>query len=155
MGSLEKMSSLGIIVAPVKAQAGKEVGGQVFRFDIFKGVESPEGKVVKVRSVGSAYLREGFKTYCMSLKTFLKDEFYLLPSNQEGQEADFVILTREPAMHLKRKYFWNSVGEGRAMEGVNSGLLKLSWDVLGSDFYMSFHPLSMRATGEVESENAA
>ena len=73
-----------------------------------------------MRSVGAAYLRDGIKTYEVTLKTFLKDEFFRLPNHKADLKADFVILTREPAQTLKRKYFWNSVGLGQIMDGISA-----------------------------------
>src|ERR1700690_3798987 len=90
----------------------------VYRFDVFKGTVDENGKVTKVKSVGSAYVREGLSTYTLHLKTFLKDTFYLL-QNTKSPSPDFVILTREPSQNMSRKYFWNSVGEGHVLDGPN------------------------------------
>lgn len=116
----------------------------VYRFDIFKGVKDAEGKVIKAKAVGSAYIREGLKTYTVHLKTFLKDTFYLLPNTRPDiSDADFVILTREPAQNSGKKYFWNNVGEGRMLKDANHGIMQLSWDVLiANDLYMTLHPIN-------------
>lgn len=124
-----------------KAEDGKTV--TVYRFDIFKGSRDGFGKITKVKSVGSAYLREGLKTYTVHLKTLLKDTFYLLPNTREGINADFVILTREPAQISGRKYFWNSVGEGHILDGQNVGIMELSWDILGAGLFMTLHPINV------------
>jgi hypothetical protein len=117
----------------------------VYRFDIFKGVKGSDGKVSKIKSVGSSYIREGLKTYTVHLKALLKDTFYLLPNTKPTTtDAEFVILTREPAQNSGKKYFWNNVGEGRVLDGVNHGLMQLSWDVLmADDIYMTLHPLNV------------
>lgn len=117
----------------------------VYRFDIFKGAQNSDGKVVKIKSVGSAYIREGLKTYTVHLKAFLKDTFYLLPNSKPvHSDADFVILTREPAQNAGRKYFWNNVGEGRILDGANHGIMRLSWDVMmADDIYMTLHPINV------------
>lgn len=116
----------------------------VYRFDLFKGVKDLEGKVKKIKTVGSAYIREGLKTYTVHLKTLLKDTFYLLPnSKQTMSNADFVILTREVAQNPGKKYFWNNVGEGRVLNGENEGIMELIWDILGPDLYMTLHPINV------------
>src|SRR5687768_10220698 len=107
-----------------------------YRFDIFKGQMGTDEKIKKVRSVGSAYLKDGQRTYIVNLKTFLNEKFFLLPNSKPENKFDFVILTREPAQNISRKYFWNNVGEGIFLEGLNHGLMKLSWDVLANDLYM-------------------
>ena len=113
----------------------------VTRFDIFKGYKDPSGKVNKIKSVGSAYIRHGLRTYTVHLKTFLKDTFYLLENTRQiTSNADFVILTREPAQHSGKKYFWNSVGDGRVLDGDNERLMELSWDLLPGDVYLDMSP---------------
>jgi len=114
---------------------------QSFRFDIFKGEIGSDGKVRRVRSVGAAHILQGCKTYTVHLKTFLEDVFYLLPEEKKITSADFLIYTREDSRLSGRKYFWNLVGEGKILDGVNAGFMKLSFDVLGSDsIYMNLHP---------------
>jgi hypothetical protein len=122
----------------------------VYRFDVFKGILDENGKVIKTKSVGSAYVREGLSTYTVHLKTFLKDTFYLL-QNTKSPSPDFVILTREPAQNLNRKYFWNSVGEGIVLDGLNKGIMKLNWDVVGTDLYMTVEPISVTEIAANES----
>jgi hypothetical protein len=127
-----------------------------YRFDIFKGVETESGKVEKIRSVGSASLRDGFNTYLIQLKTLLDDRFYMLPSKDPSTGPDFVILTRELARNSNRKYFWNMVGEVRAMSAPNQGILKLSWDLFGEDLYLNTHPKkSYEASAPVPIQEAA
>jgi hypothetical protein len=116
----------------------------------FKGTLDENGKVIKTKSVGSAYVREGLSTYTVHLKTFLKDTFYLL-QNTKSPSPDFVILTREPAQNLNRKYFWNSVGEGIILDGLNKGIMKLNWDVVGTDLYMTIEPISVTEIAPNES----
>jgi hypothetical protein len=116
---------------------------QLSRFDIFKGTEDQSGKIVKIKSVGSAYIREGLKTYTVHLKTLLKDSFYLLPNSKDEVFSDYVILTREPAQNSGRKYFWNNVGDGNRMTGMNSGLMSLSWDLFADDLYMNVAPIKV------------
>lgn len=117
----------------------------LYRFDLFKGVLDGSGKVVKIRSVGSAYVREGLKTYTVHLKGLLKDTFYLLQNTKpRTTDAEYVLLTREPSQQSGRKYFWNNVGEGRILDGVNHGLMHLTWDVfMADDLYMTLHPVNV------------
>jgi hypothetical protein len=128
------------------AQARAENQAKVYRFDIFKGVEDSEGKVQKIRSVGSAQLLEGAKTYTVYLKTLLKDVFFLLPEQKRMTRGDYVILTREPSQTAGRKYFWNNIGECYLLDGANAGLMRLSFDLFGAeDIYMSLHPINREA----------
>jgi hypothetical protein len=127
----------------------------VYRFDVFKGKQDETGKVVKVVSVGAAYLREGMKTYTLSLKTFLNDKFYLLPNSKPESSADFVILTRELAQNLTRKYFWNNVGVGRLLDGANKGLMALEWYMLADNVYMNLHPANVTELPEAAKADAA
>ena len=112
-----------------------------WRFDIFKGAKDNEGRVHRIKSVGSAYLVDGKKTYTIRLKTLLHDVFYLLPDEKKLTTADFVILTREPSRNPRRKYFWHNVGSGAILTGENSGFVQLSLDLFGSnDIYMNLYP---------------
>ena len=105
----------------------------VFRFDIFKGVVDAFGRVQKIKSVGHALINEGASTYTIHLKSFLKDQFFMLPERTHADRYDFVILTREDSFREGRKYFWNNVGEAKLLEGENRDYLKLSWDMFGAD----------------------
>jgi len=112
----------------------------VYRFDVFKGSVDETGKVNKIKTVGSAYVREGLSTYTLHLKTLLKDTFYLL-QNTKSPSPDFVILTREPAQNMNRKYFWNNVGEAHVLSDQNEGIMKLKWDVIAGELYMKVAPI--------------
>jgi hypothetical protein len=130
----------------------------IYRFDIFKGVKTPEGKIVKIKSVGSAFVREGLQTYTIHLKTLLKDTFYLLPNTRENTLGDYVILTREPSQKLGKKYFWNNVGVGNFMQAPNESIMHLSWDVMmADDIYMTLEPIHVSnvSYGPASSEVAA
>jgi hypothetical protein len=126
-----------------------------YRFDIFKGAPDENGKIIKVKSLGSAYLKEGQRTYSVNLKTFLNQPFYLLPNSKPELPADYVILTREDAKHISRKYFWNNIGEGFILDGINHGVMKLTWDLLVDNIYMCLHPISGREPVVVDCEAAA
>lgn len=113
---------------------------KVYRFDVFKGRVSAEGKIEKICSVGHSILFEGSTTYTVFLKTLLKDQFYLLPEQDVGRPFDFVILTREPSNLPGKKYFWNRVGTARLLSDENAGIMKLEFDLFNCvDLYLNFH----------------
>ncbi len=121
----------------------------VYRFDLFKGMTMDDGKIAKVKSVGSAFVREGLQTYTVHLKTLLKDTFYLLPNMRPNTVGDYVILTRELSQKPGKKYFWNNVGVGMILDGENRGLMRLTWDVLmGDDLYMTLEPAQVTDIAE-------
>ncbi len=125
-----------------------------YRFDIFKGIEE-QGKLRKIRSVGFAYLPEGAKTYTVYLKTFLQDQFCLLPEQKGLTDGDYVILTREPSKMPGRKYRWHNVGTCKILSGEMTGYMQMFWDLLCSDgIYMNLHPIS-RDPDAVEESVAA
>ena len=112
-----------------------------YRFDIFKGEKDAAGKIKRIKSVGSAYRREGCKTYTIHIHTFLGEVYYLLPGFKERNQSDYVILTREPAHLPNKKFFWNLVGNGELICSESAGTIHLVWDMLGaSDIYMSLYP---------------
>ena len=133
----------------IRGRAEPGITVTVYKFDLFKGTKDPQGKILKIKSVGSAYIREGLRTYTVHLKALLKDSFYLLPNSRPTiTDADFVILTREPSQTSGRKYFWNNVGEGRVLQGENHGLMELVWDIFSSDLYMTLEPLNVSSLPE-------
>lgn len=155
MNQSSKIVTLSEVVGAVRDKFNTQEKTTVYRFDIFKGTKDAEGKVVKIKTVGNAYLRDGLRTYTVNLKTFLEDKFYLLSNSKPGNNADYVILTREIAQNSGRKYFWNNVGEARLLEGMNHGILQLSWDVFGDDLYMNLHPVNVAELPEASKADAA
>ena len=155
MVELSKVADFSEILEGIRQKAESQPMINVYRFDIFKGKRDPNGKVTKIKSVGAAYLRDGMKTYTVMLKTFLQDKFYLLTNSKPETKCDFVILTREPAQNSGRKYFWNNVGGGIILAGINHGLMELSWDVLASDLYMTLHPANVTELPEAARADAA
>ena len=145
------------IVESIRSKSASKNSVTVYRYEIFKGRRDDSGVVHKVKPVGSAYIREGLRTYTVAIKTFLLDKFYLLPNTRpEISDADYVILTREPGHNVGRKYFWNNVGEGRLMDGPNHGLLKLTWDILPCEIYMNLNPVNVSELAEAaKAEEAA
>jgi hypothetical protein len=140
-------------VEDIQAKTELKLKTKMYRFDIFKGEINAEGKIVKKKSVGNAYLREGFRTYTVHIKTLLNNVFYILPNNHRGEKCDFVILTREPALQPGRKFFWNNVGEGWVLDGPNKGMIRLTWDFFANGLYMNVFPTSV--SNSEESSKAA
>lgn len=155
MDQSNKLNYLRNIISTIESKPREEKSIQGYRFDIFKGSQDDDGKITKIRSIGNAYIKEGFRTYTISLKTFLQERFYLLPNSKPDIKADYLILTRESAQHFQKKYFWNSVGEGKILDGVNHGIMKLSWDVLADHIYMSLHPMQGRDQMEARDQAVA
>ena len=133
-------SESNVIALKSEPQMPAQAPSRLYRFDLFRGVKDRNGRVMKQRSVGVVLYRDGMSTHTVYLKTFLKDTFYLLSNTRKSASpADFVILTREEARNVDRKYFWNNVGEANVMSGINEGLLELSFDLLGT-LYMNLSP---------------
>ncbi len=116
----------------------------VYRFDVFRGKTNEQGKVEKIASVGHGTLYEGSATYTIYLKTFLKDQFYLLPERDQDRPFDLVILTREPSSLPGKKYFWNRVGTAKLLSDKNAGLMRLDFDLFGAEIYLSFHDSTVK-----------
>ncbi len=125
-------------------------------FEIFKGERDNYGKVRRKRTLGQARIFEGAKTYHVFIKTLLRAKFYLLPENRNPQKYEYVILTREPSQTPDKKYYWNSVGEGKILMGQNQGLMKLEWDFFGSDdIYMKLDPMEEKAPESIDLKGAS
>lgn len=123
-------------------QDAQQLDGQLHKFDVFRGANDSAGAIVKVRSVGSATLGENSSTIHLSLKTFLKDKFYLLPEHHRYSDADFAILTREDTRIPGRKFFWHRIGDAHHMKGLNAGLLEMQFDVFGPEkIYMDLRSI--------------
>ncbi len=118
---------------------------EIFKFDIFKGERAPDGRIVKVHSMGTASLAEGSATYHLHLKALLKDNFYLLPQGRDESQLGYAILTREDSLNGKRKFFWHRVGEAKVLDGHNHGLMALTWDLFpNAEIFMSLYPLARK-----------
>ncbi len=129
----------------------EKVQAKRFRFDIFKGIKNAEGRISKVKSLGHALLFEGSNTYNVKLNSLLGVEFFLLPERKETEEADYVILTREPFQRLGRKFYWHNVGQASFLKSPNSALMEMNWDLFGhGDIYMNLYPIEVgvRATDQ-------
>lgn len=116
-------------------------------YEIFKGIVGDGGVITRKRTLGQARLFEGSNTYHVFIKSLLGERFFLLPENRNPQKHEYVILTREPSLVLEKKYYWNSVGEGKILMGQNQGLMKLDWDFFSTDeVYMKLEPTLERAS---------
>ena len=117
---------------------------KIYRFDVFRGRESDDGKIEKVVSVGHATLYEGSATYTIYLKMLLKDQFFLLPEREFGKPHDMVILTREPSSLPGKRYFWNRIGTAKLLSDQNSGVMKLDFDLIDTQLFLSFHDSTVK-----------
>ena len=113
---------------------------RIYRFDIFKGVKDSQGQIHKKRSVGVATHVENQATYRVHLKTFLKDEFFLLPEQTCSDKTEFTILTRMPSCQSGRKYFWHTVGTAKVLSDLNAGLMELKWDLFEECLFLNLCP---------------
>ena len=116
---------------------------KLYRFDVFKGMPDHNGKIEKTRSVGYGSIVEGYRTCRIRLKCFLNEEYFLIADRKNLNGPEFALLTREYSQIPGKKYFWNTVGTGALLCDQNVGLVRLSWDVFGSDdIYIDLTPLS-------------
>lgn len=136
------ISKLEVTCAKNEAEEKETPGSpRPYRFDIFKGEMDECGKIKRLKSVGTAYRREGCKTFTLHIHTFLGEVFYMLPGFKDRNQSDFVLLTRELSHLPNKKFFWNLVGEGRLVCRESAGTIHLVWDMLGAaDIYMSLYP---------------
>lgn len=117
-----------------------ETKPRVYRFDVFKGTQEESGKIQKLRTMGEAFHVDGQKTFRVTIHTVKEIEYFLLPE-KKFLGRDFTILRREPSHDAKRKFLWTTVGEGKILTGINSGLMQLNWDLFGAnDVFMNLHP---------------
>ncbi len=108
-----------------------------YRFAVFLAKQA-QGKIVKGKTVGMAYLRNGQQMYTLKLWMHSLEKYFLLPSKDDSTK--YLIMTREPnrSPNAKNKYFWNIVGNAKSLS--NDGLIELHFDLLHEVLYMSFFP---------------
>lgn len=113
---------------------------QYYRFQIFQGQKNTDGKLEKTKIVGMAYLKEGQDTYTIRLWTFVNDKFFLLMSKNDPSR--FLLMSREANKNpvSKSKYFWNVIGNGKALSSQNC--IELHFDLFEKPIYMSIFPES-------------
>ena len=104
--------------------------------DVFKGRQSRDGKIVKVRSVG--YGQPIFITYKLSINGLAPNSHILMPEEDIEESNDYVIYQRSP--HVRGV---QQVGVGYLMSGSNAGLIELEWDIYGNaDIYLDLWGLA-------------
>lgn len=111
---------------------------QYYRFQIFQAQRNAMGKLEKTKVVGMAYLKEGQDTYTIRLWTFLNDKFFLLMNKTDSSR--FLVMSREANKNIqsKNKYFWNVIGNGKALSSQNC--IELSFDLFEKPIYMNIFP---------------
>lgn len=111
-----------------------------YRFEIFKGVCDSNGEIQKARTMGYAYLPEGFKTHTIKLWSLPDTRYYLLQNPID--QGRYSIMSRElnQVPGSQRKYFWNKIGDATVFSKL--GVVKLSFDLFADDVYMSLYPMA-------------
>jgi transposase-like protein len=111
---------------------------QYYRFQLFQGQRNALGKLEKTKTVGMAYLKEGHDTYTIRLWTFLNDKFFLLMNKNDSSR--FLVMSREANKNTqsKNKYFWNVIGNGKALSSQNC--IELRFDLFEKPIYMNIFP---------------
>lgn len=111
---------------------------QYYRFQIFQAQRNAMGKLEKTKVVGMAYLKEGQDSYTIRLWTFLNDKFFLLMNKNDSSR--FLVMSREANKNIqsKNKYFWNVIGNGKALSSQNC--IELCFDLFEKPIYMNIFP---------------
>jgi len=111
---------------------------QLYRFRVVQGTLTAQGKLENKKTVGMAYLKDGYNTYTLRLWTFVNDRFYVKPV--KANASRFVILTREKNKNQNAglKTFSNIVGNGHVDSSL--GFVQLNFDLLDKPIYMSLFP---------------
>lgn len=119
-------------------QLNKIESNTFFRFSLFLGETNANQKVQKKKTIGMAYLKEGYNTYTLRLWTFIDTRFYLIQNKTDASK--YLVLTRElnKTPNAKSKYFWNIIGNGQS--DTLSGVLKLNFDLFDRPIYMNLFP---------------
>lgn len=109
-----------------------------YRFQIIKAQRNNLGKLEKTKTVGMAYLKEGQETYTIRLWTFINDKFFMVMDRHDSSR--FLLMSREPNKnpHSKNKYFWNVIGNGRAIS--SQSVIELNFDLLSEPLYLNVFP---------------
>ena len=113
---------------------------EYYRFQIFQGQKNNQGKIEKTKVVGMAYLKEGQDIYTIRLWTFLNDKFFLLMD--KSNSSHFLLMSREANKNpvANSKYFWNVIGNGRALSSQNC--IELRFDLFEGPIFMGIFPES-------------
>lgn len=121
-----------------QTSTAKSNQSQYYRFQIFQAQRNAMGKLEKTKVVGMAYLKEGQDTYTIRLWTFLNDKFFLLMNKNDSSR--FLVMSRETnkSPTAKSKYFWNVIGNGKALSSQNC--IELNFDLFEKPVYMNIFP---------------
>lgn len=124
----------------MSSHAQENESNKYFRFQVFQGDKSTSGKVVKTKSVGMAYLRDGQNIFTLRLWMFSMERYYLLSNKNDSSK--YLVMTRElnKSPVAKNKYFWNIVGNGK-VDSVH-GVVEIDFDLLSKPIYMNIYPES-------------
>jgi hypothetical protein len=124
----------------IAPQAGTHA---TYRFEMFKGVVTEQGRIEKHKTLGAAVLLEGRSTYTVYLNTFINEVYYLLPGEPRLTTAEYVLMSRQSVARAGKKFIWRPVGEGRIVRSEGVPLLHLKWDLFGeSQIYMKLTPVT-------------
>jgi hypothetical protein len=133
-------------------QETKSESTDFYRFQVFQGKKTGEGKVQRNKTVGMAYLKSGQSTYTLRLWTFLNERFYLLQG--KGDPTRYLVMTREANKNpaARNKYFWNIVGNARVDSRL--GHMQINFDLLPEPVYMNIFPESQATSGSLPEPEA-
>lgn len=112
-----------------------------FRFAIYRGRIETDGKFVKTRDAGHAFLNSGRHVYRVKLFALPSFRYFAVPSRSNPEEYKIVIPQEVRSKKDKSvKTFWNVVGEGQVLS--QQGILKLKFDLLSEPVYMNLFPVN-------------
>jgi len=101
-------------------------------YDIFKGINDKSGKIIKIRSVGFANAHKKGTSSSLHLKDLENTTYLLLSEKDPLSNYDFSIVLQNSSKKNE------IVGTGTLLTGINSGLIKLEWDLWGNgDIYLA------------------
>jgi len=109
-------------------------------YDIFKGKKDKSGKIIKIRSVGFANALKKETNSSLHLKDLESRVYLLVPEKDPFENHDFFIVFQKESFKNKisNDQLLEIVGTGTLLTGINSGLIKLEWDLWGNDdIYLS------------------
>ncbi len=132
------METIGSIMKDIKVSAPKS--SKYTRFQIYLGIQNPNGGVERTRTVGVAYLQKGQVTYNIRLWTFMNERYFLLPKRDDPTR--FFAMTREPSQNpnARSKHFWHIVGN--AIVNPKAGVIEINLDLLSKPIYLNIFPES-------------
>ena len=91
----------------MNSQVNSQTNDLFYRFQVYQASPNEEGRLVRTKSIGMAYLKEGQQTITIRLWTFVTERFYLILNQKDASK--YLVMTREPNKNpnAKNKYFWN------------------------------------------------